>query len=116
MTIWQGMFAWFAAVAAGGGLMAALIALRRPIPSWMGRGHGLVALAAVAALFVVNLLGEAATPALAWWALGIFTAGLIGGLLFFRVLMPQRAPLWLALGHGSVGAIGLYLLSLLAFP
>lgn len=31
-------------------------------------------------------------------------ASFVGGMLFFRVLMPGRAPLWLALGHGSVGS------------
>jgi hypothetical protein len=108
--LWQWSFWWLAAVAAGGGLMAVQIALKRPIPSWMGSGHGLAALAGLVLLFVANLRGEDQTPPTAWWALGLFTAGMVGGLILFRVLFPQRAPLGLAVLHGSLGAVGLILL------
>mgnify|MGYP000309556114 CR=1 FL=1 len=91
MNLWMVMFWVFLAVAAGGTTMAVLIAAKRPIPKFMSMGHGLFALVAAAALFVINLTGEAQTPALAWWALGVFTAGLVGGLLFFRVLFKDKA-------------------------
>ncbi|WP_152551457.1 hypothetical protein [Polycyclovorans algicola] len=110
MSPWMVMFWWFLAVAAGGSLMVGMIATKRPIPRAISMGHGLFALVAVGALFTVNLWGEAQTPELAWWAFGVLTAGLIGGLLFFRVLFKDKAPLWLALGHGSVGVVGLVLL------
>lgn len=110
MSPWAAMFWVFVAVAAGGSLMALMIAGGRAIPRTLSMGHGLFALVAVGALFTVNLWGEGQTPALAWWAFGVFTAGLTGGLLFFRVLFKDKAPLWLALGHGSLGVLGLALL------
>lgn len=110
MSPWMAMFWVFLAVAAGGSLMALMIATGRAIPRTISMGHGLFALTAVGALFAVNLWGEAQTPDLAWWAFAAFATGLTGGLLFFRVLFKEKAPLWLALGHGSVGVVGLVLL------
>jgi hypothetical protein len=110
MTLHQIAFIAFAAIAAGGLTMAAMIAAKIRIPSFMGPGHGLGGLAAIAILFAANLLGGAATPAAAWWALVVFVGGLIGGLLLFRVLFKNKAPLALVAVHGSIGAVGLYLL------
>lgn len=115
MSLMQWSFWLLAAVAAGGVLMAAMIALRLRIPAFLGTAHGLAGLAALACLFITNLVLRDAAPALAWWAFGVFLAGFVGGLLLFRVLFPGRAPLWLALGHGSVAVLGLYLLSGPAF-
>jgi hypothetical protein len=92
-----------------------VIVFKATVPSFFPPAHGIGGLAALALLFIANLrLGEA-TPASAWWALGVLTAGLIGGLLFFRVLFKQTAPLWLIAGHGSVAGVGLYLLYGAAF-
>lgn len=110
MTLTQIAFLLFAAVAAGGLLMTLLIALKARIPAFIAVGHGLAGLASLAVLFVANLKGGEATPALAWWALGVFTGGMLGGLLLFRVLFKDRATLALAAVHGSVGGLGLYLL------
>ncbi|MES2682033.1 MAG: hypothetical protein V4650_00800 [Pseudomonadota bacterium] len=115
MTLLQIAFLLFAAVAAGGLLMALMLAMKARIPALIATGHGLAGLASVALLFVANLRGGETTPALAWWALGVFTGGLIGGLLLFRVLFKDRATLGLAAVHGSVGGLGLYLLYQAAF-
>lgn len=103
-------FLFFAAIAAGGLLMAGLVLAKVKIPSLIPPAHGLGGLAALAFLFWVNLQGGDATPDRAWWALVVFAAGFVGGLLFFRVLFKKSAPLYLIAGHGSVAAVGLYLL------
>lgn len=105
----------FAAIAAGGLGLTAMIALGIRIPALLGMGHGLGALACLAFLFYANLQAGEALPALAWWALAVFTAGMTGGLILFRVLFRERAPLSMALVHGSVGAAGLVLLYRAAF-
>ncbi len=110
MTLMQIAFWALAAIAAGGLLMTGLIAAKVRFPSFLGLGHGLGAIAATGLLFVANLRGEDTTPELAWWALGVFTAGIVGGLVLFRVLFRDNATLPLALMHGSLGAVGLYLL------
>jgi hypothetical protein len=110
MSLFQMAFWALAAIAAGGVLMTALIAAKVRFPSFLGLGHGLGAIAATGLLFVANLRGEAETPALAWWALAVFTTGIVGGLVLFRVLFRDNATLPLALMHGSLGALGLYLL------
>jgi hypothetical protein len=110
MTPWRWCLIAFALVASGGLLMSLLLALGRRIPALLGTAHGLAGLAALALLFAVNLRGGAATPPLAWWALGVFLGGFVGGLLLFRVIFRERASLGLAALHGSAGALGLYLL------
>jgi len=110
VTLTQIAFLLFAAIAAGGLTMGAIIAFGKSPPSFMGVGHGLGGLAACATLFVANLQGGDATPDMAWWALIVFTSGLIGGLLLFRVLFKGATPLFLVAGHGSIAALGLYLL------
>lgn len=115
MSLLQIAFLFFAAIAAGGVLMAALIVFKAKVPSFFPPSHGIGGLAALGLLFVANLQLGDSTPTAAWWALGVLTAGLIGGLLFFRVLFKQSAPLWLIAGHGSVAAVGLYLLYGAAF-
>lgn len=114
MNLTQIAFLFFAAIASGGLLMAGMIVGKMKIPSFVGPAHGLGGLAAVALLFAANLLGEG-TPDRAWWALVVFTAGLVGGLLFFRVLFRNAAPLYLVAGHGSAAALGLWLLYPVAF-
>jgi hypothetical protein len=115
MNLTQIAFVLFAAIAAGGLGMALMIAAKVRLPSFFGPAHGLGGLGALAVLFIANLQGEA-TPTLAWWALGVFTAGLVGGLMLFRVLFPKNTPLLLIAGHGSVAALGLFLLYGVAFP
>lgn len=116
MNLLQIAFYAFAAIAAGGAGLTLLVALKVRFPSLLGMGHGLGALACLALLFYADLQGGDATPPLAWWALGVFTAGMTGGLLLFRVLFKDRATLPLALMHGSAGALGLFLLYQAAFP
>lgn len=115
MNLTQIAFLLFAAIAAGGLLMGAMILGKLRIPAFLGPAHGLGGLVALAVLAAANLQGEA-TPERAWWALGVFAAGFVGGLLFFRVLFKQSAPLILVAGHGSVAALGLFLLLGVAFP
>lgn len=114
MSLTQIAFLFFAAIAAGGLLMAGIIVAKRKVPSFLPPLHGLGGLGAVAVLFAANLMGEA-TPDRAWWALVVFTAGLVGGLLFFRVLFKNAAPLLLVAGHGSLAVLGLWLLYPVAF-
>ncbi|WP_273454180.1 hypothetical protein [Nevskia ramosa] len=115
MPLIQIAFYFFAAIAAGGIGMAAMIAFGIRIPSFLGPAHGLGGLAALATLFTSNLKGGDATPTLAWWALVVFLGGFIGGMLLFRVLFKGRTPLAMVAVHGSAGALGLYLLYNAAF-
>jgi hypothetical protein len=110
VSLLQIAFLMFAAIAAGGLSLAGMIATNLRIPGFMGAGHGLGGLAALATLFAACLQGGDATPERAWWALVVFLGGLIGGLLLFRVLFAKKTPLALVAVHGSVGALGLYLL------
>lgn len=114
MSLTQIAFLFLAAIAAGGLTIAALIVAKVKLPAFFGPAHGLGGLAAVGLLFAANLLGDA-TPDRAWWALVVFTGGLVGGLLFFRVLFKNAAPLYLIAGHGSVAVLGLWLLYPVAF-
>lgn len=114
MSLIQISFFFFAAIAAGGVLMLALIAAKKNFPGILPIGHGVGGLAAIAFLAYVLLQMEPA-PERGWWALGVFAAGFAGGVLFFRVIFKNSAPLILAIGHGSVGAVGLYLLYGVAF-
>lgn len=109
MSLIQITFTLFAAIAAGGLLMAGMIALKMRVPALLGPAHGLGGFAALCLLFAANLQNPA-TPDRAWWALLVFTAGFIGGLLLFRVLFRNTPPLLLVAGHGSVAILGLYLL------
>jgi hypothetical protein len=114
MTLEQLAFVFFAAVALGGALMSGLIAAKLRVPRGLAPLHGLGGLAGVGLLLTANLSHAAATPR-AWLALGVFAAGLAGGVLFFAILFPKRTPLPLIAAHGSLGAIGLYLLYRVAF-
>ena len=115
MNLMQIAFVFFAAVAAGGVLMAAMIAAKRRIPAILGPGHGLGGCCALS-LLVIALLRSPSAGGRAWLACGVLAAGLIGGVLFFAVLFRKRAPLPLVLEHGSLGAIGIFLLYRIAFP
>ena len=115
MTLSQWSLVPFVAVAGGGLLMAALIAAKARIPRLLSDGHGLAGLAALGFLFAVNLHGRESTPATAWWSLGVFLGGFVGGLLLFRVIFRNRASLPLVGLHASVGVAGLYLLYRAAF-
>ncbi len=110
MTLTQISLLAFLGVASGGLLLVSLIALRRRIPAFLSAGHGLGGLAALALLFAAALQGEAQTPALTWWALGVLLSAFTGGMLLFRVIFRHRATLPLAALHGSLAALGIYLL------
>jgi hypothetical protein len=116
MTLTQIAFWAFAAIASGGLLMTVLILLDVRWPSILPIGHGLGGLTALGILFTANLKGGSATPDRAWWALAVFTTGLVGGVVLFRILFKDKATLPLALMHGSLGAIGLWLLYGVAAP
>ena len=115
MSLLQIAFIFFALIAAGGLLMAGLIAGKIGIPPWLGPVHGLGALAALGVLLAAVLKTPDA-PQHAWWALYVFGAGFTGGVFLFRVLFRNRVPmLAMVAAHGSLGAIGLYLLYGAAF-
>jgi hypothetical protein len=115
MTLERLAFLVFAAVALGGLSMGGLILARLKLPRGLGPLHGLGGLAGTGLLLAANLQHAAAAPR-AWLALGVFAAGLAGGVLFFAILFRQRTPLFLIAGHGSLALVGLYLLYPLAFP
>lgn len=96
------------AVIAGGLTMAGFAVNRRPIPRLFRIGHALAALLGMAVLLLVNLSGP--TEPRAWWALGVFVAGFLGGLTLFRFIFRGKTPLVMILGHGSLGVAGLVLL------
>ena len=115
MNLVQITFTVFLAVAAGGLLLAILVARNARIPAVLSTGHGLAGLLAICGLFAVNLHMGDVTTSRSWWALGVLLSGFIGGLLFFRVIFKDRATLPLVFAHGGVAAIGLYLLFSVAF-
>lgn len=115
MTLLQCAFVLFAAGATGGISLTIMLALRLRYPPWFGTAHGLLGLAALATLFAANLRGLDTTPALAWWALGVLLAALLGGLTLFRFLFRGGVPLLLAVLHGSLAVVGIYLLYCAAF-
>jgi hypothetical protein len=116
MSLFQIAFLIFAAGAGGGVLFTALLALGVRYPRWMGAGHGTMGLLALAVLgYALSQAPADAGLSRAWWALGVFALALLGGLTLFRFLFPQRRPLVLALLHGGLALIGLYLLYPVAF-
>ena len=116
MSLFQIAFFAFAAGACGGLLFTVLVAWGVRYPRWMGAGHGGIGLLALGVLVYALLEAPAdASTERAWWALGVFALALLGGLSLFRWLFPQRRPLVLALLHGGLALVGLYLLYPFAF-
>lgn len=110
MTLLQLAFLMFAAGACGGVLFVVLGVLKVRYPRWFGAGHGLLGLVACGVLGKAVFLSEAPVPPQATWALAVFVAALLGGVTLFRLLAVQRGRLLLALGHGGLALVGLYLL------
>jgi hypothetical protein len=117
MTLLQIAFSILAAGACGGVFFTTLLLLKIRYPAWFGIGHGLLGLLGVAVLTgsLLQAPPEMASATRAWWALGAFTAGLLGGVVLFRLLFPKRRPLVLALLHGGFAVAGLVLLYPVAF-
>lgn len=115
MNLFQLSFVLFALVASGGVLLTGLVASGVRFPSFIGTAHGVFALVSLCVLFAADLRGEQSTPVLAWWALVVFVSGFVGGMVLFRIIFRNRATLPLALMHGSLGAVGLFLLYRAAF-
>src|SRR5271156_1195587 len=103
MNLLQVAFVFFGVVASGGVAMAGMIVAKRKIPAFMGPGHGLGGLGALAVLLFAILRNPAPQ---AWLAFGVFAAGLLGGVVLFAILFRKRAPLPLVIGHGSLAVIG----------
>lgn len=110
MVAQQWLLAGFGAVGCGGILMALRKLSGRRVPLWLRNTHGLAGLAALIALFGMNLHGEAATTARAWWAFGLLLAGFSGGLVLLRTLYRSKAPFWVVLLHGGIGIAGIAML------
>jgi hypothetical protein len=100
----------FGTVALGGMAVAVRLFAKGSAPLWLRNVHGLAGLAALVALFAMNLLGEAATPTRAWWAFGLLLAGFTGGMVLLRVLFQPKPPSWLVLFHAAIGITGIVLL------
>ena len=116
MSLIQIAFLMLAAGACGGALFVVLLARGVHYPAWFGAGHGLLGLAAVGLLgfALKQATGGMPTPQ-AWWALGVLAAALLGGVTLFRFMFPSRRPIWLALMHGGLAMLGLFLLYPIAF-
>ncbi len=113
MTLMQIAFVVLCAAAAGGATLTLCVALRMRYPAFLGSGHGIAGLTGLVLLYAAHLFGGA--PVGVWWGLILITFALLGGLVLLRTLFRQKIPLWLALGHGVLGASGLYLIYPLAF-
>jgi len=109
MTLLHVAFYFFALVAMGGLGIAALIGAGVRFPGFLPIGHGAAGFAAL----IVLLFAAARTPEAppgAWWALAVFAAGFLGGVLLFRLMFRKNPPPLLIAGHGLVAGVGLYLL------
>lgn len=115
MTVYFYLFLVFASFSAAGLAITICRLSGFRLPGWVGAFHGMAGLFAVGAFFIINLNFAHQVGAAVWWSLGAFAGGVIGGLIFFRVLFPKAAPLWAILGHASMAALGLYLLYVPAF-
>jgi hypothetical protein len=116
MSLVQIAFLMLAAGACGGVLFVVLLARGVRYPAWFGAGHGLLGLAAIGLLgFALQQAASGMPAPRAWWALGVLAAALLGGVTFFRLLFPTRRPIWLALMHGGLALLGLFLLYPVAF-
>lgn len=111
MTLLQYAFVLLAAGAAGGVTLALLAVFRVGFPRWFGAAHGLLNLIGLALLLASNLTDGGAVAAGRWWALGILAGALLGGILFFRVIFPNRIRLRAAALHGALALVGLYVLA-----
>ncbi|MEH3148759.1 MAG: hypothetical protein PGN34_26330 [Methylobacterium frigidaeris] len=114
MRLEQVAFCLLAGGAAGGVILALPPRLRLRLPRGSGTIHGLVGLTGLAVLFFANLRMGGGAPA-AWWALGLTTSALVGGLILFRTLFRGRKPLPLVGLHAALAVVGLWLLNPLAF-
>lgn len=112
MTVYLYIFIYFLCIALAGTGLALLRRAGVSLPGWVGMAHGLGGLFGVGGFFIVNLQQSDVVelPSAVWWSLAAFSGGLIGGLIFFRVLFRGKAPVWTFLGHGLMAVIGLYLL------
>lgn len=111
----QMVFGMFAAGALGGVSLALMGGLGVRYPRWFGAAHGVLGLLACALLAWVLWRAEGAVPVRAAWALAVLVAALGGGFVLFRLLAVRRARRLLALGHGALAGVGLYLLYGAAF-
>lgn len=115
MTLVQLSFLMLVAGAGGGILLSLLVAAGKRIPGWLGKAHGLTGLAGLVVLFGANLRAGDAASGSSWWALGVLTIALIGGLILFRVLFTHKIPFPLVALHAALAAGGLWLLNPVAF-
>jgi hypothetical protein len=101
----------FALAASGGLLFTLLIALRKHYPRVMVTGHGFLGMCALLVLGYTASFSKAPVPASVWLAIGALGAAWTGGALLFRVLRPkQDRRLLVALMHGSLALLGVFLL------
>jgi hypothetical protein len=106
----------FAAGACGGALFVLMSVRRIAYPRWFAAGHGLVGLTACVLLTIGVLDATSAAPMRAAWALALLVVAMLGGAFLFGWLQVRRARVPLALGHGALALVGLYLLYGAAFP
>lgn len=116
MSLIQIAFLMLAAGACGGALFIVLLLMGVRYPAWFGMGHGLLGLAAIGLLGFALVQASSGMPApRAWWALGVLAAAMLGGFTLFKLLLPERRPIGLALMHGGIALLGLFLLYPVAF-
>jgi hypothetical protein len=110
MTLTQVSFAMFAATACGGLLLTLRIGLKKRYPLALAAGHGLLGLSAMVVLGYALSTSPTLVPAAGWWAACVLGSTWCGGILLFRVLRPLGRRLLLALIHGGLALVGLFLL------
>lgn len=103
-------FFLFLAASVGGVLMTTMLAKNMDVPAFMGKGHGLTALAGLAVLFAACLMGEGSTTVRTWLAFFVFLGGFMGGALVIAHVFFHKPPMWFTAIHASAAVLGLGLL------
>ncbi|UGQ48572.1 hypothetical protein [Massilia endophytica] len=105
------------AITALGGIVMALIRFggKPAPPSWLAMLHGLLAAAGLTLL--AYACATMAVPGFAWWALLLFLAAAVGGVVlnFHFHLKQIPLPIWLVLVHAVVAVLAFVCLALAAF-
>lgn len=111
MTLQKISLYMFALAASGGLLFTLLIALQKHYPRLMATGHGFLGMSALVVLGYAASTSKTPVPASVWLAIGVLGAAWTGGALLFRALRPKQARrLLVALMHGSLALLGIFLL------
>ena len=108
----------FVLAALGGLAMVALrVSKNQNPPTALVHGHGAIAAAGLLTLIYTVFTSATAVPDMAKWAIGVFVVAALGGVGMFALFQARGRllPVWMALGHGTIAAVGLVMLLLAIF-